>query len=44
MRNRRGGVVRYNQHVYTYSDWFGEGAEEGVDIKTGQETDVAVIY
>ena len=26
MRNRRGGVVRYNRHVYTYSDWFGEGA------------------
>ena len=26
MRNRRGGVVRYNWHVYTYSDWFGVGA------------------
>jgi hypothetical protein len=26
MRNRRGGVVRYNRHVYTHSDWFGVGA------------------
>jgi hypothetical protein len=25
MRNRRGCVVRYNRHVYTYSDWFGGG-------------------
>ena len=23
MRNSRGGVFRYNQHVCTYSDWFG---------------------
>ena len=26
MWNRRGGVVRYNLHVYTYSDLFGVGA------------------
>ena len=26
MRNRIGGVVRYNHHIYTYSDRFGVGA------------------
>ena len=26
MPNRRGGVYRYSQHLYTYSDWFGVGA------------------
>ena len=25
-RNRRGGVVHHDRHVYTYSDWFGLGA------------------